>query len=184
MGKSAFNNAVTMLGIVDDILDIQKMESGEMSFDFTDADIISIVKEAVEMNQQYGLLHNVKIEMLTQENVINTQADDRRLKQAITNLLSNAVKYSPQHETVTVKVERNHSGVIISVSDKGPGIDKDFQDMVFDKFSQSKNKLTKHVGGTGLGLAIVKYIAEAHKGFVVFNTSADKGTTFKIMLPL
>lgn len=183
LGKRAFDNAITMLAIVDDILDIQKMESGEMLFDFTNVEIISLVSDAVEMNIQYGLLHNVKLEMLAEEDVVYIKADGRRLKQAITNLLSNAIKYSPENEMVTVKVEKNHSGVIISVSDNGPGIEKDFQDLVFDKFSQSKSKLTRRVGGTGLGLAIVKHIVEAHKGFVEFKTSAEKGTTFKIVLP-
>jgi len=183
LGQRAFDNSVTMLGIIDDILDTQKMESGGMSFEFAEVDIVSMVKEAVEMSIQYGSLHNVQLKMIDEGNTIFVKVDARRIQQAITNLLSNAIKYSPEHETVTVKVNKTHSEVIISVADNGPGIEKDFQDLVFEKFAQSKSKLTRSVGGTGLGLAIVKYIVDAHKGFVTFNTSATKGTTFNIRLP-
>ena len=82
-----------------------------------------------------------------------------------------------------MKVNKTHSEIIISVADNGPGIEKGFQDLVFEKFAQSKSELTRSVAGTGLGLAIAKYIVDAHKGFVTFNTSATKGTTFNIILP-
>ena len=183
LGKRAYENSLTMLAIVDDILDIQKMESGEMLFNFTNVDIVSLVRDAVEMNIQYGLLHNIKLEVFSKEEAIQVKADDRRMKQAITNLLSNAIKYSPEHDIVKVEVVKNDIGVMISVSDNGPGIEEDFQEMVFDKFTQSKSKLTQNVGGTGLGLAIVKHIIDSHKGTVKFRTSADKGTTFNIVLP-
>lgn len=183
-GRRALENAVTMLGIVDDILDLQKMESGEMTFDFTEVDIISLVKDTVEMNMQYSLLHNVTLKMVTEEEAVYINADGRRIKQALTNLLSNAIKYSPENESVLVKVSKTNAKVIISVSDKGPGIDKCFQDMVFKKFSQSKSKLTRSVGGTGLGLTIVKYITDAHNGIIEFKTNADSGTTFKLILSI
>lgn len=183
LGKRAFDNSLMMLAIVDDILDIQKMESGEMLLDFTNVDIVSLVRDAVEMSIQYGLSHNIKLEVLAKEEVIQVRVDDRRMKQVITNLLSNAIKYSPEHDIVTVSVVKIDTGVMISVSDNGPGIEEDFQKLVFDKFSQSKLKLTQNIGGTGLGLAIVKYIVDLHKGTVKFKTSADKGTTFNIVLP-
>lgn len=180
---SAFDNALIMRDIVDEILDVQKMEVGEMSFHFAETEIISLIKDTVEMNAQYATTYNVKLKVLNGENVIYSKVDARRLKQALTNLLSNAIKYSPEDETVLITVERKQSEITISVSDKGPGIEKDFQALVFNKFSQSKSKLTRHVGGTGLGLAIVKHIIHAHNGHVTFMTDADKGTTFKIVLP-
>lgn len=183
LGKRAFDNSITMLAIIDDILDMQKMESGEMSFNFTNVNIVSLVRDSVEMNIQYGLLHNIKLEVFSKEEAIQVKVDTRRINQAITNLLSNAIKYSPEDDVVTVEVVKNDTEVMISVSDNGPGIEKDFQELVFDKFSQSKSKLTRSVGGTGLGLAIVKYIVDSHKGTVKFKTSAKKGTSFYIVLP-
>lgn len=182
LAHKAFDNSLVMREIVDDILDIQKMEAGEMSFDISEVEIISIIKDTVEMNEPHAQMNNVKLLVLSDESVIYIKVDGRRIKQAITNLLSNAIKYSPENETVTINVERQHSGIIISVSDNGPGIDKDFQGQVFNKFSQSKSKLTRMVGGTGLGLAIVKHIVDAHKGAVTFDTDPEKGTTFKINL--
>lgn len=184
LAKRAFNNSLVMREIIDDILDIQKMEAGEMSFDFHEVDIISLVKNTVEMNVQYALKHNVELKILSDENVIYIKADARRINQALTNLLSNAIKYSPEHDTVTVKVVRQNAEVIISVSDNGPGIEKDFQALIFNKFAQSKSKLTRRVGGTGLGLAIVKHIIGSHNGSVSFVCEENKGTTFKISLPL
>ncbi len=184
LAKGAFDNTLIMREIVDDILDVQKMEAGEMSFYFSETDIVTLVKNTIEMNAQYGLMNNVKLEMKSNEEAVYIKVDARRIKQALTNILSNAIKYSPEHETVIVTVARQNSEVIISVSDNGPGIEKDFQVLVFNKFAQSKSKLTQRVGGTGLGLAIVKHIIEAHNAYVTFVTDADKGTTFKITLPL
>lgn len=180
----AYDNALIMRDIVDDILDVQKMEAGAMSFNFEKTDIVSVVQNTIDMNVQYALKYNVKLKMISDESVIYNKIDARRIKQALTNLLSNAIKYSPENETVVVEVIKTLLHVIITVSDKGPGIEKDFQDSVFDKFSQSKSKLTQQVGGTGLGLAIVKHIVDAHKGHVTFVTGASTGTTFKISLPI
>ncbi len=185
IGKRAFDNALTMLDIVDDILDVQKMESGKMSFDFTEIELISVVTDAVDMSRQNGEMSNVTLELVCQDRAIYISADARRIKQAVTNLLSNAIKYSPENETVKITVSKNVIGVVISVSDNGPGIDISFQKHVFEKFAQSKSKLTRRVGGTGLGLAIVKHIVEIHKAKVMFDTSTDKnnhGTVFKIIL--
>lgn len=180
---NAFDNTLIMREIVDDILDVQKMEAGEMSFNFEETDIVSVVQNTLDMNAQYALKYNVKLKIISDESIIYNKIDARRIKQALTNLLSNAIKYSPEHETIVVEVIKTPSHVIITVSDKGPGIEKDFQDSIFDKFSQSKSKLARQVGGTGLGLAIVKHIIDAHNGDVTFVTDADKGTTFKIALP-
>lgn len=179
----ANENAQVMRGMVDDILDIQKMDAGEMSFEFDNIELISLVRRAVEMNVQYADKFNIDLEMDSEIDEIYIKADYRRLIQALTNLLSNAIKYSPEHETVKINVINKNNGVIISVSDNGPGIEKEFQPLVFNKFAQSKSKLTRMVGGTGLGLSIVKHIVEAHKGIVTFVTELDKGTTFKISLP-
>lgn len=182
--NGAHENTVIMRGLVDDILDIQKMEAGEMSFDFNKLELIAQVKKTVELNKQYGEKHNISLDFESGINEIFVNADARRLSQAITNLISNAIKYSPDNETVSVKVSRDDNNIVILVSDNGPGIDEEFQPLVFDKFTQSKSRLTRKVGGTGLGLSIVKYIVEAHQGSVTFESVVGKGTTFKIFLPV
>lgn len=182
LARRAYDSSLVMREIVDDILDVQKMDAGEMSFNIDEVEIVSIIKDTVEMSEYHAQMNRVKLLVRSDEHIIYIKADERRIKQAITNLLSNAIKYSPEDESVIVNISRKKSGVIISVSDKGPGIDKDFQDQVFNKFSQSKSKLTRRVGGTGLGLAIVKHIINAHQGIVAFDSVPEKGTTFKIEL--
>lgn len=183
LAATAKNNATTMLAMIGEILDMQKMDSGEMSFEFSELDIVSVINDTVEMNIQYGLLHNVNVKMKSIEEAIFIIADSLRIKQAVTNLITNAVKYSPEQSDVIVTVKREKNGVTISVSDKGPGIEKSFQEVMFNKFSQSKSKLTKQVGGTGLGLAIVKHVVDKHKGRITFETNESAGTTFTIALP-
>lgn len=178
----AFGNAQTMLGLVNDILDIQKMELGGMEFEFSKNGIVSLVQDTIDMNTQYGEMHNVSFKLLKPEHELYINADRKRLQQALTNLLSNAIKYSPDNEAVTVCITSKNGYVRISVSDNGPGISSDFQHMVFDKFAQSKSMLTKSIGGTGLGLTIVKYIIDSHHGRVFFDTETGVGTTFHVEL--
>ncbi|MCK4864645.1 MAG: HAMP domain-containing histidine kinase [Gammaproteobacteria bacterium] len=182
LARIALDNSLAMREIVDDILDVQKMEAGEMPFNFEEIEIVATIKHTIEMNEQHAKMNKINLFMLSDESAVYIKADKRRIKQVITNLLSNAIKYSPENEIVTVSIGRNNTGVTISVSDNGPGIEEDFQKLVFNKFAQSKSKLTRHVGGTGLGLAIVKHIIDAHKGNVTFKTDPDKGTTFTISL--
>lgn len=182
LAGAAFNNAKVMLGLINDILDIQKMERGGMEFDLVSVELTALAKETVEMNSQYGNMLNVNFELVKPENKIFVKADKRRLQQALTNLISNAIKYSPENETVTISITPRGRYTRVTVTDKGPGIPKDFQPQVFDKFSQSKSELTRSVGGTGLGLAIVKYIIDNHDGYVHFETESGTGTRFHIDL--
>ena len=181
---SAYENTLIMRGMVDDILDIQKMDAGKMSFDLNYIELVGHVRKAVEMNQQYADKFNVKLEFETEIAEIVVNADSRRLTQAVTNLLTNAIKYSPENETVTVKVLQERNNVVILVSDKGPGIEQEFQPLVFNKFAQSKSKLTGKVGGTGLGLSIVQSIIRAHKGEIWLDSTGSKGSLFIVRLPV
>lgn len=182
LAGAGFNNAEIMLGLVNDILDVQKMESGGMEFEFEQTELVSLVKKTIDINTQYGEMHKVSFELVNYDSEVYIKADKKRLQQALTNLISNAIKYSPENETVTILVATKGEYTRISVSDKGPGIPKEFQPLVFGKFSQSKSELTRSIGGTGLGLTIVKYIVDSHGGYVHFETEAGKGTIFHIDL--
>jgi len=182
LAKAGFGNAKIMLGLVNDILDVQKMESGGMEFEFEKTELVSLVQNTIEINTQYGKMHKVSFELVNHDSETYVKVDKKRLQQALTNLISNAIKYSPENETVTISVSKKGNRTRISVSDNGPGIPKEFQPLVFSKFSQSKSELTKSIGGTGLGLTIVKYIVDSHNGRVHFESQAGKGTVFHIDL--
>jgi len=167
----AEENAQVMYGIVDDILDIQKLESNKMIFDCKNRNIIKLVKNIVNLNVAYADKYEIDLEFSKKEENIIVECDEKRITQALTNLITNAVKFSPANKAVRIDVKKYSRMVKISVSDKGPGIPEEFQPHLFKKFSQSRKGNMHSVIGTGLGLIIVKNIVLAHKGNIKFLTS-------------
>jgi len=183
MVVSAVENSENMISLINDLLDVQKLESGMMRFDFKKTEINGLIKEIIDLNMRLAAMRNIKMEFTpTQELYLNI--DKQRFQQLLTNLLSNAIKYSPTNDVVTISLSEDGVNGIITVADNGPGISSDIKDTVFEKFTQSNSKTTKAVGGTGLGLALVKFIVEEHGGIVEFESSHGKGTRFIIKLPL
>lgn len=174
-----------MSRIVDDILDIHKLETGSMSFNFAALPLTQLASETVAMLTDYARQFGVNLELIDKtDGMLLLWGDKQRLIQAISNLINNAVKFSPAGETVTVRTYIDHNMVKIAVEDHGPGIPAAIQPFVFQKFVHSRQHQVHNVPSTGLGLTIVKYITEAHGGHVRFETLANKGTTFVLALPL
>ena len=178
------DNARTMNRIVDDILDIHKLESGKMDFDFKTLDLGAVCQKACEMNQGYAKEFSVYLSEDLANQQIRVSADEQRLVQALTNLLTNAIKYSHENGTVTLHCQASGQVARIAVQDQGIGIPKAYQPELFDKFTQAMQPVRKKTASTGLGLAIVKSIVEAHHGRVYFTSQEGKGTTFYVELPL
>jgi len=176
-------NAKVMNNIVNDILDIQKLESNTMQYHFECHNIITITQKTCELNQAYAAKYDVSIELKNIDDSLLVDCDDQRFTQALTNLITNAIKYSPKHEIITLDVTKEGRTIMISVMDKGAGIPADFQPHLFKKFSQSRKGHLHSINGTGLGLVIVKNIIQAHKGLVRFTTKPGN-TTFIIELPV
>lgn len=179
----AGNNTERLLLLINDILDIQKIESGNMSFRYEYLDVMPFVKRAIIDNQGYATQHNVTFRIASDIGEGKILADPDRLMQVINNLLSNAAKFSPANDTVDIAVARHHDAIRISVTDYGPGIPEDFQPKLFDKFTQSDSTDSRKRGGTGLGLNIAKIITEKHGGRIGFVTQKNIGTTMFIELP-
>src|SRR5690606_22595335 len=137
-----------------------------------------------EANQSYAEKYEILFECIPPEENIHVLADSDRLMQVLTNLLSNAAKFSPKGSAVKLSATQQDSGFVrFEVRDYGPGIPKEFQEHIFEKFSQADGSDSRQKGGTGLGLSIVKAIVEEMKGQVGFSTEAEKGTTFYFTLP-
>lgn len=179
----AGNNTERLLLLINDILDIQKIESGQITFSFRPLEIMSFVEQAIIENKAYGEQHGVEFVIRNRVADCNVMADRDRLMQILSNLLSNAAKFSPKGETVEINVAR-HAGRIlrISVTDHGPGIPEAFQPKLFDKFTQSDSSDTRQKGGTGLGLNITKALIERHGGRIDFVSRKGFGTTFIVEL--
>jgi len=185
MLKIASSNTERLLLLINDILDIQKIESGQMVFRFQSLDLMSFLDRALEDHAAYAEQHGVHFVLANRLDDIQIYVDKDRLMQVMANLLSNAAKFSPAGEKVEIAVARvGESRLRISVTDYGPGIPEAFQSKLFERFTQSDASDTRQKGGTGLGLSITKAIAEKHGGSIGFVTHEGIGSTFYIDLPL
>lgn len=181
----ASNNTERLLLLINDILDIQKIESGIASFKFSKSEIMPIIERAVEENAAYAQQYDVNYQIVNSIDDGKVFVDPDRVIQVMNNLLSNAAKYSPQGGLVEINVSRHSNDVIrVAVTDHGKGIPEDFQSKLFDKFTQSDSSDTRRVGGTGLGLSIAKAIVEKHGGKMGFLSSENIGTTMYFELPV
>ncbi|WP_432813323.1 ATP-binding response regulator [Pantanalinema sp. GBBB05] len=180
----AYKNSERLVLLINDILDIEKIESGKMNFVIKPVHLLPLVEQAIAANRVYAEQFNVTLNLVVHcrpEQMVNV--DSERLIQVLTNLLSNAAKFSPQGETVTVIISQHDRMIRISVQDRGSGIPKEFRDRIFQKFAQADSSDTRQKGGSGLGLSIAKAITERFNGQLSFITEMGVGTTFYCDLP-
>jgi PAS domain S-box-containing protein len=181
--KIAHSNSERLVRLINDILDIEKIESGKIVFNIAPVPLRPLLEQAVQANQAFAEEFGVSlaIEPGCEEAVVIADAD--RLMQVVTNLLSNAAKFSPAGEVVTVAVTPLDRRYRISVQDRGPGIPEEFKARIFSKFAQADSSDTRQKGGTGLGLSIVREIVTRLGGAVGFDSPPEGGTIFYVDLP-
>jgi len=179
----AHTNCQRLVRLVNDILDIEKLESGQAIFNFQAVEILSSVKQAIEEARGFAEACGVPVQLAASSAAGEVYADPDRLAEVITNLLSNAIKFSPPGEGVAVGIERLDENFRISVRDHGRGIPEDFRHRIFEKFAQADATDERLKGGTGLGLSIVKQIVIRLGGRVGFNDAPGGGTIFYFELP-
>ncbi len=179
----AHKNSERLVRLVGDILDIEKMESGQVGFKFGPVGIWSLVEQAIDANRGFAEGNGVHIRLEDGVAVGDVRADPDRLAQVVTNLLSNAIKFSPRDDEVVVALEKRADVVRLSVRDHGFGIPVDFKSSVFERFAQADATDARQKGGTGLGLSIVKQIVDRLGGDVGFADAPDGGTVFHVTLP-
>jgi PAS domain S-box-containing protein len=180
----AVHNGERLLGLVNDLLDLAKLESGGLEYDTEAVGLVPLVREAVEANRGYGARFDVALAFAASGSEARVRGDARRLGQVVTNLVSNAVKYSPAGGTARVSVTAVDAGCVrVSVADDGPGIPVAFRAHIFEKFATTVAGDGKKRPGTGLGLAIAKRIVEEHGGRIGFDSEVGVGTTFWFELP-
>jgi signal transduction histidine kinase len=180
----ASTNTQRLVRLINDILDIEKLESGRVVFDFARVNLRSLVEQAIEANRDFAQGHNVSIRLLESPSVDEVRADADRLAQVLTNLLSNSIKFSPAGSEVVVSIANREVSHRISVRDHGIGISGDFRAHLFEKFAQADATNSRQKGGTGLGLSIVKQIVERLGGEVGFEDAPGGGSVFYVDLPI
>ncbi|MCW8853285.1 MAG: PAS domain S-box protein [Gammaproteobacteria bacterium] len=179
----ASNNTERLLMLINDILDIQKIESGVISFKFKNIELAPFLKQAIKDNAAYATQFHVNFIITKFVDNAFIFADPDRLMQVMSNLLSNAAKFSPANNNVEISSAIHGDTIRISVTDHGSGIAEEFQPKLFEKFTQSDSSDSRQKEGTGLGLSITKTIVEAHGGRIGYITKQGIGSTFYIDLP-
>jgi len=179
----ANNNSDRLVRLINDILDIEKIESGRMEIEFYPIQVWSLLEMAAESSRVFAERFGITIEITGAPIDSRVLGGVDQLMQVFTNLLSNAVKFSPLRGAIEIGAERIAGGDIrFFVTDHGRGIPPDFRDRIFDKFTQA-DQGEQRESGTGLGLSICKLLVERHDGKVGFNSEIDVGSTFYFELP-
>lgn len=183
--QSAERNCKRLIWIVNDILDLKKLESGKMEYQMAVQVVLPIVKEAIADVQPYASEFNIQIALQNNiDNEFQLCVDNMRLQQVIVNLLSNAVKFSPENSTIQVNLSIIDNKWRLEVSDEGEGVPGDKLDSIFSEFSQANVSNKKAVASTGLGLSISRHIISDHEGDIGCFNRLPSGATFFIELPL
>jgi PAS domain S-box-containing protein len=179
----ALDNGERLVRIVNDILDVERFESGGMELAVAPLRIADVLKRSLEAMRPLAQQAEVKLELSSVPPDDWVRGDADRLVQVVTNLISNAVKFSPNGGTVSVSARRAGASVRVLVADQGPGIPQEFRDRIFQKFAQAAGARQQSKGSTGLGLSICKAIVERHGGTIGYESTTGKGATFTFDLP-
>jgi signal transduction histidine kinase len=180
----AHANSQRLVRLINDILDIGKMESGQMLCEFGPIDVRAAIEQMINANRALAEARGVTVrfEMLSSNCMVRADAD--RLVQVLTNLLSNAIKFSPPKDEVVIMVEPLAGAASVTVRDHGPGIPQEFRSRIFGKFAQARNDGGEPKGGSGLGLNIAAKIVAQHGGTIGFRDAPGGGTIFHFEIPL
>jgi len=181
-----------LLGLINDILDLSKIEAGKMELYFEPVSLGDLVRGVESVMHSVAAQRSIEIAIEMDEELPPVVVDAPRVKQILYNLLSNAVKFSGDGARVTLRARRlpddapplGRPSVALEVQDRGVGIRIDDQQAIFDEFRQIDGQTTRNMGGTGLGLALVKRFAEMHGGRVEVDSEPGQGSLFRVVLPL
>jgi len=172
-----------LLSLINDILDLSKIEAGRMELDLTTFNLPLALDNALTLVRERAMRHGIRLELAVGAGVGELVGDERKIKQILLNLLSNAVKFTPEGGHVGVRAERANGAVEVSVSDTGIGIAPEDQEAIFDEFRQVGTDYARKREGTGLGLTLARKFVELHGGTLWVKSRVGQGSTFTFALP-
>lgn len=179
------NTSNNMLDLLNDILNVSSIESGNVKVAKTQESLKKCIHEAIEELNIMAKNKNIMLKTEIDESLgdVEVKIDKKRIHQVISNLLSNAIKYSEQNTTVKIRITKQVEGWVVDVADQGQGIPEDEQAGIFDEFKKTSVQSTAGESSTGLGLAIVKKLVQVHGGNIWLESKPGKGSTFSFMIP-
>jgi PAS domain S-box-containing protein len=178
-------NAKAQAQLIEDLLDVSRIISGNLRLELKPIALSSVVKGAMDSVQLAADAKEIRLQMVLDPAADNVRGDAARLQQVVWNLLSNSIKFTPPGGSVTVEIDRVDSTAQMTVTDTGEGISREFLPFVFDRFKQADGSTTRKHGGLGLGLAIARHLMEMHGGTIAASSPGEGlGSTFKVHLPL
>lgn len=180
----AHKNSIRLSALINDLLDLQKIESGQMTYNFDEIDLAAIVEECIGSMETFAQTYGITFDFTPPEEMVVVHADRDRLHQVLDNLMSNAVKFSRRGERVLLRIVTKADRIMVEVEDHGVGIPPDSREKVFGRFTQVDSSDRRSHGGTGLGLNIAQEIMAAHGGTVTYTSTLGEGSTFVIDFPL
>jgi signal transduction histidine kinase len=172
-----------LLSLINDILDLSKVEAGRMELELTEFNLPATLDDALTLVRERGGRHGIALHAAVDEGIDRVQADERKIKQVLLNLLSNAIKFTPEGGRIDVRALRGEGTIEVSVSDTGVGIAPEDQDAIFEEFRQV-GTAAKKVEGTGLGLALSRKFIELHGGRIWVQSQVGAGSTFTFTIPV
>ncbi|MBL9194474.1 MAG: hybrid sensor histidine kinase/response regulator [Opitutaceae bacterium] len=173
-----------MLDLVNELLDVATIESGELKIRVEPTSIVELVERAVHLMNMESIKKHTKLILLPHGKIPTLALDPAKMRQVLENLLSNGIKYSPPGSTITVDVQAGETHVSVAVRDQGPGIPENERDKLFKDFGRLSVKPTGGEKSTGLGLAICRNIVEAHQGTITAENLPERGCEFRVKLPI
>jgi signal transduction histidine kinase len=181
--KFAQSETTRLIRLINDLLDIEKMEAGKFILDISEISVEELVEQAISSVAELAELKGIKLQTKYSQAGMSIEADSDRICQVLINFLSNAIKYSPEDSTVINSVEHNISQLMFSVEDRGRGIPEALKEKIFERFVQVEKTDATEKGGTGLGLAISRAIVEQHGGTIGVESATGVGSKFWFTLP-
>ncbi len=182
--KDIHSSGKHLLSLINDILDLSKIEAGRMELDLAEFDLPSALQNAMTLVKERAQRNGIELSLEVDPALSTVTADERKFKQILLNLLSNAVKFTPQNGRVGVRAAPTAGAVEVAVSDTGIGIAAEDQASVFEEFKQVGRDYTRKAEGTGLGLALTKRFVELHGGSIRLSSEPGKGSTFTFTIPV
>ena len=176
-------NGNHLLGLINDVLDLSKIEAGQLALSIDDYSVANVVQTVVSATESLAAAKNLPLKVEISDDLPIGQGDERRITQVLLNLVGNAIKFTDAGE-VRIAVTKVNGVFAVAIADTGPGIPDAEQGRIFQEFHQVDSSVTKKKGGTGLGLAIAKRIVELHGGRLWVEFELGKGSTFHLELPI